>query len=139
MVKKRAELRPEFRQLLTVIGIGETLGLTIALETGDIRRFPSVGQYSSYCRSVGSGRLSNGKKKGKGNPKNGNKYLAWAFVEAAAFAIRFNDLARKFYQRKAAKTKPVVGRKALANKISRACYYIMRDNVPFDNERLFAA
>ena len=28
---------------------------------------------------------SNGKKKGEGNAKNGNKYLAWAFVEAADF------------------------------------------------------
>jgi transposase len=137
-VKKRAKLRPEFRQLLTVIGIGDVLSLTIALETGDIRRFPDAGKYSSYCRAIASKRLSNKKKKGEGNSKNGNKYLAWAFVEAAAFAIRYNDLARRFYQRKAAKTKPVVARKALANKLARACYYIMRDNVPFDNERLFA-
>jgi transposase len=138
VVKKRAKLRPEFENLLTVDGIGDTLGLTIALETGDIRRFPDVGNYSSYCRGIGSKRLSNNKKKGEGNSKNGNKYLAWAFVEAAAFAIRFNERAQRFYQRKAAKTKPVVARKALANKLARACYYIMRDNVPFDNERLFA-
>jgi transposase len=48
-------------------------------------------------------KLSNGKKKGQGNSKNGNKYLAWAFVEAANFAIRFNEQAKRFYQRKAAK------------------------------------
>jgi transposase len=137
MVKKRAKLRPEFKNLLTVPGIGEILSLTISLETGEIGRFPKVGDFSSYSRCVSSNRISNGKKKGEGNPKNGNKYLAWAFVEAAEFAMRHNESARRFYQRKAAKTKPVVARKALANKLSRACYYIMRDRVPFDNERLF--
>ena len=137
-VKKKVSLQKEFAQLLTVIGIGDILAMTIALETGDIKRFPAVGNYSSYCRSVRSQKISNKKKKGKGNPKNGNKFLAWAFVEAATYAIQYNDKAKRFYQRKSAKTKPVVAKKALANKLSRACYYIMRDQVPFDNERLFA-
>ena len=33
--------------------------------------------------------MSNNKKKSEGNTKNGNKYLAWAFVEAANFALRY--------------------------------------------------
>jgi len=136
-VIKCAKLRPEFALLHSVVGIGDILALTIALETGDIGRFPNVGDFSSYCRTVSSERISNGKKKGKGNTKCGNKYLAWAFIEAANFAVRYNEQARKFYQRKSAKTNPVVARKALANKLARACYYIMRDKVPFDNERLF--
>lgn len=136
-VKKRARLRPEFKQLLTVHGIGETLALTIALETGDISRFPSVGDFASYCRCVDSKHLSNNKKKGEGNSKNGNKYLSWAFVEAATFAVRYNELARRFYQRKSAKKNKIVAKKALANKLARASYFIMRDKVPFDNERLF--
>lgn len=139
VVKTHAKLRPEFKQLLTVKGIGEVLALTISLETGDVCRFPKVGNYSSYCRCVRSDRISNNKKKGKGNSKNGNKYLAWAYVEAATYAIRYNEKARKFYQRKSAKSKQVVAKKALANKLARACYYIMRDKIPFDNERLFAA
>ena len=52
-------------------GVGDILGLTIALEIGDIRRFPRVGNFSSYCRCVDSSRLSNGKKKGDNNRKNG--------------------------------------------------------------------
>ncbi len=136
-VRKKAKLRPEFRLLKSVPGIGDILALHIALETGDIRRFPSVGNFSSYCRTVNSTRISNGKKKGEGNTKCGNKYLAWAFIEAANFAVRHNEQARRFYQRKSSKRKPVVARKALANKLARACYYIMRDSVPFDIERLF--
>jgi len=67
---------PEFVKLKTVPGIGDILALTISLETGDIRRFPKVGKYSSYCRCVSSQRLSNEKKKGENNRKNGNKYLS---------------------------------------------------------------
>jgi transposase len=138
VVKERVKLKPAFRYLLTVSGIGQTLALTIMLETGDIRRFPRVGNFASYCRCVGSEKLSNGKRKGKGNTKNGNKYLSWAFVEAANFAIRYEPLIARFYQRKKAKTHGVVAIKALAHKLSRACYYVMRDEVPFDVGRAFA-
>ena len=138
VVKERVKLKPAFRYLLTVSGIGPTLALTIMLETGDIRRFPRVGNFASYCRCVGSEKISNGKRKGKGNTKNGNKYLSWAFVEAANFAIRYEPLIARFYQRKKAKTHGVVAIKAVAHKLSRACYYVMRDEVPFDVGRAFA-
>ena len=140
-IEKKAEsqvkMRKEFLQLRTIPGIGNILGLTIMLEVGDIGRFPEVGDYSSYCRCVDSNRLSNGKKKGEDNKKNGNKYLAWAYVEAAQFARRYCVKAQSFYQSKAAKTKPVVATKALSNKLSRASYYIMRDQVAFDEDKLF--
>jgi transposase len=130
-------MRKEFEKLLTIPGVGNILGLTIMLEVGDIRRFAKVGDYSSYCRCVESKRLSNGKKKGENNKKNGNKYLAWAYVEAAQFARRYCAKAQSFYQSKEAKTKPVVAIKALSNKLSKASYYIMRDQVAFDEEKLF--
>jgi transposase len=136
-VTQRVKLRSQFGFLKTVPGIGQILALTIMLETGDIRRFSSVGNFASYCRCVGSQKLSNGKKKGQGNTKNGNKYLAWAFVEAANFAIRFNAKIKSFYQRKKAKTKGVVAIKAVAHKLCRACYYIMRDRVAFDVTKAF--
>jgi len=136
-VHARVKLRPAFQSLLTVPGIGRTLALTIMLETGEIGRFPTVGQFASYCRCVGSTKLSNGKRKGQGNTKNGNKYLAWAFVEAAHFAMRHEPQIRQFYQRKQGKTNVFVALKAVAHKLARACYYIMRDAVPFDITRAF--
>jgi len=134
---KQTKLNPRYRKLLTIDGVGEVLALTITLETGDIGRFAQVGNFTSYCRCVGSEKLSNGKKKGQGNSKNGNKYLAWAFIEAANFAIRFNEQAKRFYQRKAAKRNRVVALKAVAHKLARASYYVMRDQVPFDSAKLF--
>lgn len=136
-ILKQAKLEPRYRHLLSVSGIGEILALTIMLETGDIGRFEQVGNFTSYCRCVGSERLSNGKKKGQGNTKNGNKYLACAFVEAANFAIRFNEQAKRFYQRKAAKGNRIIAIKAVAHKLARASFYVMRDQVPFDSAKLF--
>ncbi len=92
----------------------------------------------TYCRCVRSEKLSNGKRKGSGNTKNGNRYLSWAFVEAAHFAVRYEPQIRSFYQRKKAKTHGVVAIKAVAHKLARACYHIMRDEVPFDVTRAFS-
>ncbi len=136
-VLSRIKLRKEFELLQTIPGIGKILALTIMLEVGDINRFAKVGNYSSYCRCVNSQRISNGKKKGENNKKNGNKYLTWAYVEAANFAIRYCPEARRFHQRKKAERNGIVAIKALSNKIARASYYIMRDQVPFHEERLF--
>lgn len=134
---ERVSLRHEYHLLKTVPGIGETLATTIMLETGSISRFPEVGNFSSYCRCVDSRRESNGKKKGEGNTRNGNKYLAWAFVEAANFAIRYSPQARSFYDRKKSRTNRTLATKALAHKLARACYYIMRDQKPFDAHLCF--
>lgn len=135
--RKRVYLTDEFKNLTTVDGIGDILGLTIMLETGSIWRFPAVGNYASYARCVGGSRVSNGKKKGSVNTKNGNAYLSWAFSEAAQHAIRYNEKAARFYQRKLAKSHLMVARRAVAHKLARACYYILRDGVPFDEDKAF--
>ena len=57
----QVRLRPAYRHLLSVSGIGQVLGLTIMLEAGPVARFAAAGHYASYCRCVGSQRLSNGK------------------------------------------------------------------------------
>ena len=135
---KLAKLRDEFRQVQTVWGIGKVLGLTIMCETSDIRRFPKVGNYSSYCRCVKSERRSNDKKKGAGNRKNGNKYLSWAYAEAAHHAVRHEPLAKRYHARKRSRSHPMVAWRALSNKLARGCYYVLRDQVPFDPARTFS-
>jgi transposase len=133
----RVRLRDEFKGLLTLPGIGTTLGLTIMLEVGDIRRFQKVGHYASYCRCVESIRTSNDKKTGEGNRKNGNKYLSWAYVEAAHMARRYSPAIRRYYEKKAAGTNNIVAIKAVSHKLARASYYVLRDRVVFDEKRLF--
>ncbi len=112
--KRRGKLRKAFHGLLSIPGVGDILGLTIMYETGQISRFASVGNYASYCRCVRSERTSNGRKKGNGNRKNGNPYL-----------------------RKKTKTNRIVAIRALAHKLARAAYFIMRDQTIYKPELLF--
>lgn len=130
--------RPDLIALCTVPGIGVVLGLTIVLESGEIARFGAVGQYTSYCRLVPALRFSNGKKKGTGNRKCGNRYLAWAWIEAANFAIRFEPAIQRWYQRNAAKKPRLVALKAVAHKLARAGFYLLRDGGRFEVHRAFA-
>jgi transposase len=135
----QVKLAAQFQPLLSMPGVGNILGLCIMLETGEIGRFPGVGNFASYARCVDSHRLSNGKKKGAGNAKCGNRYLAWAFVEAAHFAVRYNRRIKRFYERKAAKTNSMVAIKAVAHKLARAAYPIMRTHERFEEARAFAS
>lgn len=128
---------PGFPLLKSVAGIGDVLATVILIETGEIERFNDVGNYVSYCRCVGSIHTSNGKKKGEGNTKNGNRFLAWAYVEAANFAIRYCEAAKKFYQRKKAKRNGIVAIKAVAHKLARACFHMMKTGEVFSVERCF--
>ena len=137
MVEGKLKLKDSYRHLQTIPGIGKVLCLTIMLETGPISRFAEVGDYVSYCRKVGSKWTSNEKTKGKGNKKNGNKYLAWAFSEAADLARRYDSKCRSWYDRKKQKTNFMVAHQALAGKLARAAYCIMKQEVPFMSERLF--
>lgn len=134
---ERLEPRPEYALLGTAPGIGRILGPIILLETGSIERCAAVGNYASYARCVDSARLSNNKKKGEGNVRNGNKYLAWAFIEAANMARRWCPEARRFHDRKRAKTNAIVATKALAHKLARACYHMLKTGEPFDMKRCF--
>jgi transposase len=126
-----------YQHLTSIPGVGRILALTIMLETGDVRRFPQVGNYSSYCRKVPSRWTSNGKAKGKGNTKNGNKYLAWAFSEAAELARRYSPQVQTYYNRKLQRTNRMTAHAAVAHKLARASYYIMKDCVPFCPDKPF--
>lgn len=137
-VLKNMRHENKYKRLQSVPGIAEVLGLTIALETGPIERFETAKDYASYCRCVPSQYWSNGKKKGSGNEKNGNKYLSWAFAEAANFSIRFCPETKAYYQRKVAKTNQPKAYRSIANKLSKACFYIMRDDRDFDVKKLFS-
>ena len=133
----KAKLRDDYQALKSVSGIGQVLALTIALETGDVGRFASPGNFASYARTVDSRRESNGKKKGEGNAKCGNKHLAWAFIEAAHFAVRYAAAIKRWYQKKCAHALAVVAIKAVAHKLARACYHVMKDGKPFEVSRAF--
>ena len=137
-VEKKIGLRKPYDLLLSMPGVGRVLALTIMMETGPICRFAKVGNYVSYCRKVPAGRFSNEKKKGTGNRKNGNKYLSWAYAEASELARRLDAESRAYYDRKRRQTNAPIAHSALAHKLARAAYHIMKEEVPFMPEKTFA-
>ena len=90
------------------------------------KTIPLAQRFRQYLRATNCYKLS-------------DPYLAWAYMEAAQFAMRFQPEAQRFYQRKLAKSNKniILARKAVAHKLARACYYIMRDLVPFDATKAF--
>jgi len=128
---------PCYRRLNTLPGVGRILGMTITMEVGDIGRFKNAGHFASYCRAVDARRTSNEKGKGRNNRKCGNKYLGWAFVEAANFAKRYDERSRRWFDRKAAKTNTVLATKALACKLAKAAWHVMAHQTDYDQERVF--
>jgi len=136
-VLKHLKPRAEYQLLNTIPGVGRILASTIVLETGSIERFPDPGHYASYARCVSTAKISNGKLKGRGNKRNGNKYLAWAFMEAAHYAAIWSPEIKRFYQKRQAKRHILIAKKTVANKLARACYHMLKRQEPFDVQRAF--
>jgi len=135
-VLKAVKPKAEYERIQQVPGIGPVLGLVVVLESGDFGRFAGAGHYASYCRAVKSERESNGKRKGQGNRRNGNPYLAWAFAEAAVYAKRYYRRIEGWYERKKRRRNGPVAMKALACKLAKAAWHVMRGK-DFDEAMLF--
>ena len=137
-VARDCQQSTDYDVITSTPGIGPIIGQTILLETGPIERFPAVGNYTSYARCTPTARLSNGKQKGQGNRKNGNRYLAMAFVEAAHYAAIWDPTIKRFYERRQRRVHKMVAKKTVANKLARACYHMLKQQEKFDVKRAFA-
>jgi transposase len=131
----------DYTLLQSVPGIGQSLGLTILYEIGQIERFPTVKDFLSYCRLVKGTVASAGKIKGLRGAKLGNPYLRWAFGEAAVIAKRDHVTIGPLAQRLESQMN---GNKFKANtilaiKLARAVYFMLKNKTVFDPERLVAA
>jgi transposase len=132
------ELRPlarvdeRARLLMTIPGVAELLGLTIASEIGDIARFPTAGKLVGYSgltprikqsgQSARVGRIS----------KAGPDTLRWAAVEASQQAWRATNPWHGLYtdiKRRHGKANPA--KAAVARKILIAAWHILNRNEPF--------
>ncbi len=124
-----------FHLLKSVWGIGPILALTIIYEIGDIKRFESVQKFASYARRVKCKAESAGKTYGTQGNKIGNAHLKWAFSEAAVLYLRGNKKAQNYLlklQKRMSKAKAL---SALAHKIGRCVYFMLKNETVFDESR----
>jgi transposase len=124
-----------FGLLKSVPGIGPILGLVLLYEVDDMKRFPDVGNFLSYCRLVRCEHSSAGKVKGFGSRKMGNAHLKWAFSEAACLLLRSCPAAKGWMQRQEKKRGKRKAMAILEAKLGRAVYHLWRKQVPFDTKR----
>lgn len=125
----------DYQLLQTVPGIGRILALTILYEIGSIQRFPSVQQFASYSRLVKCKAESAGKQYGTSGNKIGNAHLKWAFSEAAVLYLRGNEKAKKYLTRLQKRMSKAKALSALAHKLGRCVYFMLRNKTVFDERR----
>src|SRR5262249_33587438 len=128
-----------YQRLRSVPGVGPVLALILLYEIHDIRRFGEVGQFLSYARLVRCAHESAGKKSGSGGKKVGNAHLKWAFGEAACLLVRESEQAKKWLARREKKHGKARALGALAARLGRAVYHLLRKKEAFDAKRFFAS
>lgn len=97
------EDHPDLDILTSLPGVGRFLGTLIVLEIDNIDRFSTPGKLSSYCGLVSSLHQSAETQRFGGLVHGCNRYLRYAFIEAAWTAIRVSPYFSHFYTRLKAK------------------------------------
>lgn len=115
------------------------MALVLLYEIHDIRRFDNPGQLLSYARLVRCVHESAGKKQQGGNNKIGNAHLKWAFSEAVCLLVRASERAKAWLQRRTVKHGKRKALGALAARLGRAVYHLLRKGEVFDEQRFFAS
>ncbi len=118
--------------LMSVPGIGKFFAALIQLEIHDIRRFPSPRNLFSYAGLVPSTYASGGKIYHGRLIKCCNKWLRWAFIEAAHSAIRSSPYFKNYYSIMRAKKGSSTAIIATARKLAKAVYYVLKDERPYE-------
>ena len=125
-----------FFRLQTIPGVGRILAMTMLYEIHKIKRFPSVGQFLSYCRLVKGSHTSAGKSYGSPGKKIGNAHLKWAFSEAIPLLKRCCPEVKAFSDRIQQKHNAARANSYLAVKLGRAVYSMLKRGEAFELDRL---
>jgi len=94
-IERQVSFEEAAERLMTVPGLGKVGAWTILAEIGDIARFPSAKQFTSYCRLTGGAKDSGGSRRHKSGNKDGNKYLRAAFGQTSRYFPVVCVLSRK--------------------------------------------
>lgn len=125
-----------FFRLQTIPGVGRILAMTMLYEIHEIKRFPTVGQFLSYCRLVRGSHTSAGKSYGSPGKKIGNAHLKWAFSEAVPLLKRCCPEVKTFADRIEKKHSKARAFSYLAVKLGRAVYYMLKRGEAFELDRM---
>jgi transposase len=124
--------------LRSIPGVGLILALVMLYEIQDIKRFPSVQDFSSYARLIKPVKTSDGKWAGKSNGKIGNHHLKWACNEAAILMLRESEKAKQYVAKLERKYNKGKALGIFTHKIGRTVYFILKNKEAFNMEKFFS-
>ena len=127
----------EIQLLQTLPGVGKILAPVLWLEIGDIERFPEPKIWPSYARRSMPRVISSGGhiRHGGTCPATSNRYLKWAFVEAATCATHLRAYREGhiglLYRRLAPGKGHGRAIVAVARHLAEASYWMLRKREPY--------
>ncbi len=130
-----AEQSKEAQLLMSMPGISYYSSLLILSEIGDIDRFPSAGNLSSYAGLVPSVYSSGGRTRTGRITKTGSTYLRWILVENSHHAIRGSYRFESLYRRVSHRSGKNSAKVAVARKMLCCIYHMLKENEPFKDTR----
>jgi transposase len=135
-IEEVVEKTPAMMLLMTLPGVGPILAVVIALEIGQVARFPTAQKLACYGGTVPRIKDSGGRIRfGRVRP-DVNRYLKWALIEAANVVVlnqtRWPNrhvvrLYRRIMQRRG-HAKAVV---AVARHLAEAAFWMLKKNGPY--------
>jgi transposase len=124
----------DVQRLLWIPGLGKVNAFTIYTEIDGIARFPSCGQFFSYCRLVPGADNSAGRTRHRSGSKAGSRYLKLAFSHAGIRAVQYHPEIRAFFKAKARKKAIRVARTLVALELARIVYHVLRTGEAFNDQ-----
>jgi transposase len=122
---------PEADLLRTLPAVGPILSAVIALEIGDVSRFPSAENLASYAGLVPRVHSSGGRTRMGQVGGDVNRTLKWAFVEAANLIVMqqcrlAGSHVLRLYRRIRARKNHQKAAVAVARHLAEAAYWVLR-------------
>jgi transposase len=132
---------PALDLLMTLPGVGFILGTVILLEVGDVHRFPDAEHLAAYAGTTPRVGASGGKLRyGRLRP-DVNRYLKWAYLEAANVIASHQRHwptrhGVRLYQRIKHRKGSEKALGAVARNLAEATYWILTKEVPYQEPKV---
>jgi transposase len=143
-LETQARNDPQLRLLMSIPGVGPIVATALAAGIGDASSFRKGRDLAAWLGLVPRQHSTGGQTRLLGIGKRGNRHLRMLLIHGARAVLRVihtrddEDGLRRWVDRIRARKHANVVAVALANKLARIVHGVLRDQVPYDPQRLSA-
>jgi transposase len=135
-IKQALSNHPEIAIVRTIPGLGKILSALVALEVDDIHRFSHPGKLCAYAGLVPSTYASGGKVRHGHLLPTCNRWLRWAYVEAAWIAQWTSPYCHNYFERIKRRKGANSANAALARRLCEITWYCLKENRAYEEREL---